>query len=369
MRDGRRWAWGALAIAVGLAVLSPHPQLLQYMLLACRRVRAVSRVRRPTRRRGVARHGALAVQRLALRARRRARSACAIGAVQYLPVREYVAWSPRAAGRAGSMRSSYSLPLEELLNMYLPQFTRHPRQVLGSQRHPLPQRVPRRGRARARGRRVRWIAAERGFPALLDRRARRVAALGARRDHAVLPASSTRSCRGRSSSARRARCIYVFAFCDARCSRRSAPSARCGVSWTQRYVLGWVVGGLLLAAACHGRCAPRNGGRRGASERRATRCDAGHRSRCVSQVGDQFAERANVNATDVILGAWRSLLCRRAARRRRHRVPARTSPAASARRRACSPRLPSTCGASSATTGSSRRRRECSMPPIRPSTV
>ena len=28
IRDGRRWAWGGIAIAVGLAVLSPHPQLL-----------------------------------------------------------------------------------------------------------------------------------------------------------------------------------------------------------------------------------------------------------------------------------------------------------------------------------------------------
>jgi Flp pilus assembly protein TadB len=33
VRDGRAWAWGVLVIAVGLAVLSPHPQLLQYFLL------------------------------------------------------------------------------------------------------------------------------------------------------------------------------------------------------------------------------------------------------------------------------------------------------------------------------------------------
>lgn len=33
VRDGRRAAWGALALIVGLAALSPHPQLLQYMLL------------------------------------------------------------------------------------------------------------------------------------------------------------------------------------------------------------------------------------------------------------------------------------------------------------------------------------------------
>jgi uncharacterized membrane protein len=33
VRDGRAWAWGGLAISIGLAVLSPHPQLLQYLLL------------------------------------------------------------------------------------------------------------------------------------------------------------------------------------------------------------------------------------------------------------------------------------------------------------------------------------------------
>src|SRR5215831_2115949 len=33
VRDGKHWAWGALAVTVGLAVLSPHPQLLQYFLL------------------------------------------------------------------------------------------------------------------------------------------------------------------------------------------------------------------------------------------------------------------------------------------------------------------------------------------------
>ncbi|MEO7455789.1 MAG: hypothetical protein ABIY52_05960, partial [Gemmatimonadaceae bacterium] len=33
MRDDRQWAWGGLALTVGLAILSPHPQLLQYLLL------------------------------------------------------------------------------------------------------------------------------------------------------------------------------------------------------------------------------------------------------------------------------------------------------------------------------------------------
>ena len=34
IREGRPWSWGTLAIVIGLAALSPHPQLLQYLLLA-----------------------------------------------------------------------------------------------------------------------------------------------------------------------------------------------------------------------------------------------------------------------------------------------------------------------------------------------
>src|SRR2546423_1181107 len=34
IRDGKNWSWGAFALIVGLSGLSPHPQLLQYMLLA-----------------------------------------------------------------------------------------------------------------------------------------------------------------------------------------------------------------------------------------------------------------------------------------------------------------------------------------------
>src|SRR6202162_239293 len=34
IRDGKNWSWGAFALIVGLCVMSPHPQLLQYMLLA-----------------------------------------------------------------------------------------------------------------------------------------------------------------------------------------------------------------------------------------------------------------------------------------------------------------------------------------------
>ena len=48
----------------------------------------------------------------------------AIGAVQYLPFREYVAWSPRAGGLPDyQTATSYAWPPEELFNTYLPQFS------------------------------------------------------------------------------------------------------------------------------------------------------------------------------------------------------------------------------------------------------
>jgi hypothetical protein len=124
IRDGREWTWGILALVVGLAVLSPHPQLLQYMLLACgafslyiafgnveARDGARLRLDRATaiRRLGLA-LGAVLVGAL-------------IGAVQYLPVMEYVPFSPRAGGRDYAYATTYSLPLEELINTYLPEFS------------------------------------------------------------------------------------------------------------------------------------------------------------------------------------------------------------------------------------------------------
>jgi hypothetical protein len=46
-----------------------------------------------------------------------------IGAVQYLPVREYVDWSPRAGGAGWAHAISYSMPTEELLNAFVPEFS------------------------------------------------------------------------------------------------------------------------------------------------------------------------------------------------------------------------------------------------------
>jgi hypothetical protein len=120
VRDGRHWAWGVLGLVVGLAVLSPHPQLLQYLLLTAGAFALyLALAQRPdgtrlTRREGVTRLS-LALGAVVLGG--------AIGAVQYMPVAEYVPFSPRAGGRGYEYATSYSMPIEELINTYLPQFS------------------------------------------------------------------------------------------------------------------------------------------------------------------------------------------------------------------------------------------------------
>ena len=119
VRDGRAGAWGLLAIVVGLSVLSPHPQLLQYSLLGSGAFALLlafgmgaESPARPValRRLGLA-FGAVVLGML-------------MGAIQYLPVMEYVPWSPRASGVGGwETATSYSLPMEEMINFYLPAFS------------------------------------------------------------------------------------------------------------------------------------------------------------------------------------------------------------------------------------------------------
>jgi hypothetical protein len=119
VRDGRSWAWGALAITVGLGVLSPHPQLLQYMLLVAGSFGLFlafadaggGKLARPVALRRLGASAAAVVLGFA------------IGAIQYLPVREYVPWSPRALGKPWELATSYSMPPEELVNFWVPQFS------------------------------------------------------------------------------------------------------------------------------------------------------------------------------------------------------------------------------------------------------
>jgi hypothetical protein len=120
IREGKNWSWGAFALIVGLSVLSPHPQLLQYMLLASG---AYALFLAFATLDGIKLPRAVAIRRLGA-ALLAVVVGLAIGAVQYLPVREYVKWSPRAGGLADyASATSYAWPPEELLNAYLPQFS------------------------------------------------------------------------------------------------------------------------------------------------------------------------------------------------------------------------------------------------------
>ncbi len=160
VRDGRRWAWGALAFVVGLGVLSPHPQLLQYLLLTSGafalfvafKPSAVAVPGTVGEGNGAKRHpahptvatsasvaggtsatsatSATGTKSPARRGLPRLAYALgaiaigfAIGAVQFLPVSEYVEWSPRAGGKGYDYATSFSMPIEETINMWLPQFS------------------------------------------------------------------------------------------------------------------------------------------------------------------------------------------------------------------------------------------------------
>ncbi len=119
-RQGKNWSWGAFALIIGLCVLSPHPQLLQYTLLT---TGAYSLFLSFASFEGVKLPRDVAIRRLGV-ALLAVIIGLAIGAVQYLPVREYVSWSPRAGGFGDyGTATSYAWPPEEVFNAYLPQFS------------------------------------------------------------------------------------------------------------------------------------------------------------------------------------------------------------------------------------------------------
>ncbi len=118
IRDGRNAAWGGLAIIVGLGMLSPHPQLMSYMLMGCGIFALYLAFglgsASPTR--------PVAIRRLAF-ALGAIVLGFAISAIQYLPVMEYTPFSPRAGGKDYAFATSYSFPPVELFNTLIPEFT------------------------------------------------------------------------------------------------------------------------------------------------------------------------------------------------------------------------------------------------------
>ncbi len=117
IRDDKKWAWGLLMLVSGLGVLTPHPQLYQYMLLGAGAYGLLlafgGEVKLAT---------PVAIKRLGL-SLAGILGGWLIGAIQFVPVFEYIDWSPRAGGKGWDHAVSYSMPPEELINGYLPQFS------------------------------------------------------------------------------------------------------------------------------------------------------------------------------------------------------------------------------------------------------
>ena len=118
IRDGKNWVWGGLAAVVGLGMLSPHPQLMQYLLMGtgvfALYVAFGMGPESPAR--------PVAIRRLAF-ALLAVVLGFAVSAIQYLPVMEYTPFSPRAGGRDYAFATSFSFPPVELINTVIPQFT------------------------------------------------------------------------------------------------------------------------------------------------------------------------------------------------------------------------------------------------------
>ena len=120
VRHGRPWAWGVLSLAIGMAGLSPQPQLLQYLLVGC----GAFALHLAFTDQGRGRLDRALARRRLLFALGAAVLGALIAAVQYFPVVEYLAWSPRAGGIGGyEAATTGSMPAEELVNAYLPQFS------------------------------------------------------------------------------------------------------------------------------------------------------------------------------------------------------------------------------------------------------
>lgn len=121
MRDGRIWAFGVLAFAGALSVLTPHFQMTYYLAMLSGAFTLYLAFATDAAGAGMTR--ADRIRRLAMAAGAGA-LALGIAAIHFYPLLEYIPFSPRAGpGRGWEWSTSYSMPPEELLNGYLPQFS------------------------------------------------------------------------------------------------------------------------------------------------------------------------------------------------------------------------------------------------------
>ena len=119
IRDGRLWGYGLLALIVGLSILTPHPQMTYYLLVAGAIWTLYLVFFDRERSTAVSRPAALGLAAAAVLV------GVGIGAIFLVPFIGYFPYSPRAVGESASSweyATSYALPLEELLGVVLPQF-------------------------------------------------------------------------------------------------------------------------------------------------------------------------------------------------------------------------------------------------------
>ncbi len=294
MRDGRRWAWGLLALVIGLGVLSPHPQLLQYLLLTVGVFALYLAFGGHDR--GTKLPTSVAIKRLALAAGSVALGAL-IGAIQFAPVFAYKPWSPRAGGHSWDIATSYSFPIEETFNAYLPQFSGILGQYWGQNGIHLHSDYfgvvvlllagAAFGKTVGKSFRLFWVGV--GAIAL-------VWAFGGHTPlfHVILAlVPGTKYFRAPSMM------IYVVAFAasviaaigmDRILARRVGP----------KYAVGWAVAGLAIALLMS------VGGYHVLVDMASSIIATNYPPEVHSQVVDEFAQRAAPNAQSAMLGAWRS---------------------------------------------------------------
>ena len=117
VRDGRVWAWGMIALITGLAILTPHYQMVYYLALFSIpfTIWMALRGREDPLPRAVAwRRVGLAGAAAAL--------GLAIASIGFLPFFAYLDFAARGTARGYEYATSYSMPPEEMLNFYLPHF-------------------------------------------------------------------------------------------------------------------------------------------------------------------------------------------------------------------------------------------------------
>ena len=119
IRDGRDAAYGLVALTVGLCILTPHPQMTYYLLIAAGIWSLYLAFFDPERRSDLRPVKALGLGLAAVVL------GVGIGGIFVVPFLSYFPYSPRVIGDSATSweyATSYALPLEELVGTILPHF-------------------------------------------------------------------------------------------------------------------------------------------------------------------------------------------------------------------------------------------------------